>query len=127
MSGSGGGTPEEPEILRLSRQQLQAYCRADLDAFCACFHPEVEVLAAEGVQRMTGLAAFREQYARLFTHYREVTAEVTGRLVVGPHVVEHERWARVDRNTGERLGGEVLVRYTASEGKIRWVQFFAPE
>ena len=49
------------------------------------------------------------------------------RLVLGDHVVEHESWSRRARDTGVRTAGEVLVRYTAHEGAIRWVAFLRPE
>jgi hypothetical protein len=31
-------------IERLAQQQLDAYNRADLNAFVACYHPEVRIL-----------------------------------------------------------------------------------
>lgn len=113
-------------IETLATLQLAAYNRADLDAFCACFHADVTVLAADGGVRTRGMAAFREAYAGLFGGFRDVSATVDARVGLGPHLVERERWSRVDRHTGARSGGEVLVRYTEGDGLIRWVQFLAP-
>ena len=39
---------DEPRVLALSRRQLDAYNRADLEAFCECYHREVCVLDAAG-------------------------------------------------------------------------------
>lgn len=113
----------ESEILGLAARQLEAYNRSDLDAFCACFHEDVEVLAEDGAVQKRGMAEFRKSYGAMFAEHDAVVATVSARLVLGPHVVEHERWSRVRRSDGERLGGEVLVRYTAKDGRIRFVEF----
>ena len=107
----------------LARRQLDAYNRADLEAFCACYHPEVTVIDHRGQPSTVGMEAFRAGYGAMFAANRDVFAEVTERLLLPPHVVERERWARVDRATGVASGGQVLVRYTAQDGLIRWVEF----
>ena len=60
----------------------------------------------------------------MFSTFRDVRATVSARLALGPHVVEHEAWSRVSRETSDKQSGLVLVRYSAAEGRIRWVQFF---
>jgi uncharacterized protein (TIGR02246 family) len=122
MNGMSG----ESEVVALSIRQLSAYNAADLDAFCACYHPDVRVLEADGTVRTQGMDAFRARYAGLFSDYRDVRAEVDARLTLGPHVVEHERWERTHRQTGEHTAGEVLVRYTARDGRIALVAFLMP-
>ena len=117
---------DEPLILALAARQLAAYNRADLDAFCACFHPDVVVLGADGTTVRAGLAVFRERYAEMFAQHRDVHAEVTARVLLGEHVVEHEAWSRTERATGTARSGQVLVRYSEQDGLIRWVQFLAP-
>lgn len=112
-----------PPVERLSTLQLSAYNAADVDAFCACYHPEVVVMGHDGAVRMAGMAAFRESYGRMFAEHEGVGAAVDTRLALGPHVVERERWWRTNRATGVRTEGVVLVRYTADEGRIRWVEF----
>lgn len=109
-------------VLDLSAAQLAAYNRADIDAFCACFHPEVTVLDGEGTVTIAGMAAFRERYGTLFRDQATV-ATVDARVHLGPHVVEREQWSRTHRVTGEVASGEVLVRYTEADGKLRWVEF----
>lgn len=114
---------ETPAVLRLSIAQLAAYNAADLDAFCACYHADVRVLDADGNVTLAGMEAFRERYGTMFREHREVSATVSARLCLPPHVVEQERWSRVSLATGERSGGEVLVRYTEREGRLAVVEF----
>jgi hypothetical protein len=113
-------------VVGLAQLQLIAYNRADLEAFCACYHPEVTVLDAEGQVSLQGQVAFRARYGEMFATHVEVKAEVTERMVLEPHVIERERWSRVERATGLHRGGWVLVRYSEADGLIRWVQFLAP-
>lgn len=115
--------PHEPLVVTLARRQLEAYNRADLDAFCGCYHADIEVLDATGECTLRGADAFRGRYAAMFAAHAEVHGAVEARLVLGAHVVEHEVWSRRSRDTGERTSGEVLVRYTAHEGTIRWAEF----
>jgi uncharacterized protein (TIGR02246 family) len=117
-----GPRPDSP-VARLADTQLAAYNAADLDAFCACFHPDVAVLTADGSVRMAGMLAFREAYATMFARFTNVAAHVDARVALGRHVVEREYWSRVDRGTDERLEGAVLVRYSEQDGLLRWVQF----
>lgn len=116
-------TEDDPLVVQLSTRQLAAYNRCDLDAFCACYHPDIEVLDARGVVVRRGMAEFRAGYGEMFARHRDVHAEVDARLVASPHVVERERWSRVNLATGARTEGTVLVRYTELEGLLRWAEF----
>ncbi|MGA0173227.1 MAG: nuclear transport factor 2 family protein, partial [Phycisphaerales bacterium] len=86
------------QIESLAARQLAAYNAADLDAFCDCYHPEVRVLD-DLEERLVGIAAFRERYRDLFTRWT-FGAEVTQRLVLGPHAIDLERWWRIDPDQG---------------------------
>lgn len=114
---------EDPVVVALSKRQLAAYNRADLDAFCACYHPDIEVLDETGAVLRRGMDEFRPRYAELFARHRDVRAEVDERIVLGSHVVERERWSRVERDTGTEHSGVVIVRYTARDGLLRWAEF----
>lgn len=114
----------DPLIVQLSKRQLDAYNRADLDAFASVYHRDVQVLDASGAIVRDGMDAFRAAYGEMFARHRDVTATVNERIVLGPHVIERESWSRVERATGEHTSGEVLVRYTEKDGLIRWAQFF---
>jgi hypothetical protein len=76
-------------------------------------------------ERLVGIAAFRERYRDLFTRWT-FGAEVTQRLVLGPHAIDLERWWRIDPDQGQRSEGEVLVRYSLRDDRIGTVQFLRP-
>ena len=107
----------------LARRQLEAYNASDLKAFCACYHPDVRVLDADGSLVSEGIKAFRARYEPLFATV-VFGGTVETRICVGEHCMDHERWWRVDPETGVRNEGEVLVRYRAKDGRLIEVQFF---
>lgn len=109
-------------VSELAERQLDAYNDADLDRFCACYHPDVRVLDEDGRVVAEGQRAFRARYVALF----ETTfgASVDHRIAVGPHCVDHEHWWRLA--DGVKQTGEVMVRYRARDGLIDEVQFFKP-
>lgn len=111
----------------LAAAQLQAYNARDLDAFCACYAPDVRVLEADGRESLRGMEAFRTRYAALFRGWDEVGAAVDQRIVAAPHAIDDERWWRSRHSTGERSSGRVLVRYTVGPLGIHTVQFFPAE
>ena len=113
----------DSDCVRLAQAQLAAYCRADLDAFIGCYAPDVVVLDEEGKPTIEGREQMRERYGSLFAAHRDIHAEVHSRLALGRHCVDHERWSRVHRATGERSEGEILVRYTERGGLIAVVEF----
>lgn len=108
-------------IQALAARQLHAYNQGDLDAFVACYHPEVQVLEGEECT-VEGREAFRRRYEDLFAA-GGFGAEVPQRLVQGRHCVDLEQWWRLDRDSGARRGGALLVRYTERDGLIGTVQF----
>ena len=113
---------DEAPIASLATQQLAAYNAHDVDAFVACYHPEVQVLNHRGEDQVVGIAAFREQYTRLFASFDRIEAHVSHRLVLGDHIVERECWSRQTKQ-GEAQRGDVLVRYTLRDGLIGYVEF----
>lgn len=108
-------------IADLALRQLDAYNAGDLEAFCACYHPEVLVFH-DRVEAVTGLEAFRDRYRDLFERWT-FGASVSSRLVLGVHAIDLERWWRVDPESGLRSEGDVLVRYTLRDASIGVVQF----
>jgi len=106
----------ESVITKLAIEQLAAYNRADLDAFCACYHPEVRVFNGE-TEQPSGIDAFRARYVEMFAK-GGFGASVPKRISLGDHCVDLEHWWR---DGGKK--GEVLVRYTEKDGLIGVVQF----
>jgi hypothetical protein len=109
------------KIERLAQQQLDAYNRADLDAFVACYHPDVRVLSGDE-QTINSIDEFRERYQELFSEW-QFGATVPQRIALNTHCVDFEEWWRIDPSTGERSEGQILVRYEEREGLIGTVQF----
>ena len=108
-------------ITVLADRQLKAYNAADLEGFCACYHPQVRMFSGEDLD-CEGIEAFRERYAAMFER-GGFGASVPRRLVHGPHCVDEERWWRVDPESGERREGVLLVRYRLRDEQIGTVQF----
>ncbi len=108
--------PGNELIAKLATDQLAAYNRADLDAFCACYHPDVRVFNGDE-EKPRGIEAFRSRYAEMFAK-GGFSATVPKRITLGDHCVDLEHWSR---DNGKR--GEVLVRYTERDGLIGVVQF----
>lgn len=109
------------DIQTLAARQLSAYNTSDLDAFVACYHPEVRVFDDLELS-FEGRDAFRARYAPMFEH-GDFGGEVPQRVVMGIHCVDLEHWWRRDPETGERRHGSLLVRYTERDGLIGTVQF----
>lgn len=110
-----------PSIVTLAERQLAAYNRADLDAFCDCYHPDVVMMKGEDVV-CTGISAFRERYADKFAR-GGFGATVPSRVHSGRHCVDEEHWWVDNPDTGERTQGVLLVRYLERDGRIGRVQF----
>ena len=108
-------------IEQLAQQQLDAYNRSDLDAFVACYHPDVRVLNGDD-ESLNGIDEFRERYQTMFSEW-QFGASVPQRISLNTHCVDFEDWWRIDPNTGERSEGQVLVRYEERDGLIGMVQF----
>jgi hypothetical protein len=108
-------------IARLAEKQLDAYNQSDLDAFVACYHPDVRVWNGDE-QSIAGIDEFRERYQDLFSEW-QFGATVPQRISLSTHCVDLEEWWRIDPETGERSEGQILVRYEERDGLIGTVQF----
>lgn len=73
------------------QQQLDAYNARDLDAFLACYAPDVVVETAAGQRMMEGRDGMRAVYGPLFANSSDLRAEVVARIAVGEFVVDEER------------------------------------
>lgn len=117
------GSKNEQAIVLLASRQLEAYNRADLDAFCACYHPEVIVYDDQGQMSLQGAKAFRARYAPMFAQGK-FGASVPERIAMGEHCIDRELYWREAVEGREAAQGEVLVRYRLKENLIGEVQFF---
>ena len=110
-------------IATLASRQLEAYNQADLEAFCACYHPNVLVYDAQGKISVKGAEAFRSHYAPMFAQGK-FGAEVPERIIMGEHCIDHELYWREATDERKAAEGEVLVRYRLVDNLIGEVQFF---
>ncbi len=108
-------------IEQLAQQQLDAYNRSDLDAFVACYHPDVRVLNGDELS-ISGIDGLRDRYQSLFSEW-QFGASVPQRISLNAHCVDFEEWWRIDPSSGERCEGQILVRYEERDELIGTVQF----
>lgn len=114
---STGHRPED-----LAQRQLDAYNAKDLDAFCACYSPDVQVFRMPATAPVTsGLAAFRERYRTGPFAQPQVQAEVRTRVVMGSKVLDHEF---VHGRGADPQ--QVFALYEVQDGLITTVWFFQP-
>jgi hypothetical protein len=73
------------------QRQLEAYNKRDLDAFCACFHPEVAVTPLDPSRpKRNGMKEFREAYRALFEGSPNLRCEIVSRIVLEDSVLDEE-------------------------------------
>jgi hypothetical protein len=108
------------EAETLAQRQLDAYNVGDLEAFVACYTPDVEIFDLHsGELRMSGRDAMRDRYGKLFEANPEQKAELLNRIAQGSTVVDHERV--VGRADGKVVFAVAI--YQVEEGLIRRVWF----
>lgn len=107
-------------LLDLVKLQLAAYNNHDLDAFCACFHPEVRLYETDELVS-SGREALRERYAEMFAG-GGFGASVPDRVLTEKHCVDLERWW-IQMPGEDKEEGTLLARYTLLDGLIGSVQF----
>ena len=103
----------------LAQAQLDAYNAHDIDAFVACYHPDVEICDfPSGEPTLRGTAAMKERYGPLFER-GTLHAKVVSRVAKGQIVIDEERV------TGLRDGEEVhaVAIYEVEDSTIRRVWF----
>jgi len=110
--------PSEAE--RLAQAQLDAYNARQIDAFVACYHPDVEVFDLHtGALRFQGRPAMRERYGAQFERCPELHAELVNRIAMKDTVVDHEHV--VGLVAGEVV--EAIATYHIEDHLIRRVWF----
>lgn len=71
--------------------QLDAYNARDLEAFVACYAPDVVMEDGQGQVMLRGHEAMRGVYGRLFSGSPELNCRLVSRIRVGPYVLDEER------------------------------------
>jgi hypothetical protein len=98
--------------------QLVAYNAQDIDAFCACYHDDVQIEDGNGTVLSTGIAALRKGYAEMFARHPENRAAVVQRMRIGPWVIDEEQ---VTGRGGPAL--HAVAIYRLRDGRIASVRF----
>ena len=98
--------------------QLDAYNAQDVEAFVACYTPDVRIEDAAGTLQLLGQTAMRERYAKLFAEHPANRAEVLHRIHIGGHVIDHER---ITGRGPEPLFAVAI--YRVQDGLIHHVRF----
>lgn len=105
--------------LALIQRQLDAYNAQDLDAYVACYAPNVVVAGLNGAVTETGRDALRARYAKAFAAFPQNKAHLKNRIEVGGTVIDHEDVVRAPG--GEQF--EIIAIYTIKDGLIARVDF----
>ncbi|MCF3651574.1 nuclear transport factor 2 family protein [Synoicihabitans lomoniglobus] len=103
-------------------RQLEAYNRQDVDAFVACFSPDVEIVRDGSPDVQHGRETMRQNYAAMFARFPQNQATVTQRMVVGQHAVDEEL---VEGRDGPPF--RTIAVYTITAGLISHVRFLSCE
>lgn len=112
----------EVKIEDIADRQLQAYNSKDLDAFCKCYHNEIE-LFVDGDQKMAGMSNFRGHYERVFKSSPGLNAVIKERMVMNNHVIDIETISGKAGQVGEQ---KLTAKYSFKQGVISKVEFFIP-
>jgi imidazolonepropionase-like amidohydrolase len=123
MKGGEGFAPERiapdtPEDL--AQRQLNAYNARDLEAFLACYAPDVRVYTHPDALQCQGLEAMRQRYGRLFADRPRLHARLAGRISLGDTVIDREEVTGHDPD-GKTL--QAVAIYRMAGGLIREVRF----
>lgn len=108
-------------LLDLVRRQLDAYNNRDLDAFVACYHPEVTVIRLlTGETTDSGIEEFRAGYKLLFDSNPNLHCELKSRIVLADAVIDEEWVTGVSKYPN---GLHAVAIYTCQDGLINRVWF----
>jgi hypothetical protein len=110
-----------PQMTALVERQLQAYNRGDLEAFCECFHPQVQVnFLVSARPAFIGIDMLRAYYGMLFSANPELRCELRSRAVLDAAIVDEEI---VHGIAAFPLGLHTSVTYAFRDGVIDRVWF----
>jgi len=69
---------------------VRAYNEKDLDAYVACFSPDVEVFNASGVLMFKGADKLKDHFETFFQNNPKVKRRIIDRVVTGNKIMERE-------------------------------------
>lgn len=98
---------------------VRAYNEKDIDAYLACFSPDVEVYNAAGVLMCKGKDKLRESFEVIFRNQPDARRKILERINSGNRIVEREQVAGIN-GTPE---ASVTSVYEMENGLIRTFYF----
>jgi hypothetical protein len=105
----------------LIQRQADSYNSRDLDTFCACYHPEVEVYRNVGEPAsVKGISDFRKSYKERFESSPGLHCAIKSRIVLSKTVVDEEL---VTGLAGSSAPLHVVAVYSFRDGLISHVWF----
>lgn len=81
--------PKE-DMMDPMQAQLDAFNNRDLDAFLACYAPDVVIEGPDGAVLMRGHEQMRAMYGQLFAQSPALHCAVSGRIRVGHYAIDEE-------------------------------------
>ena len=110
--------PDGPEAL--AQRQLDAYNARDLEAFCAPYSEDVQIIGLDGKVHIHGKEAFKALYRDRFQKLTTLHCQLVKRMVVGNFVLDEE--AVTGASTSSDPIHAVAI-YEVKNGKIAVVRF----
>lgn len=108
--------PDGPEAL--AQRQLDAYNARNLEAFCAPYSDDVQIIGLDGKEQVRGKEAFKALYRDRFQKLTALHCQLVKRMVVGNYVLDEEAVT----GTGSDPIHAVAI-YEVKHGKIAVVRF----
>ena len=111
-----------PTPLEVVQAQLDAYNRQDVKAFAAQFAPEIKIYnrLGDSIPSLQGRQAVEKRYKELFDQYPKNYSTLTGRMVEGNYVIDHEVI------TGRERIARIMAVYEVLNGLITRCWFIRP-
>jgi hypothetical protein len=103
-----------PSPLSVVQAQLDAYNQQDIKAFVAVFAPDVKIYNQIGdtIPALEGREAVSKRYADLFAKYPNNYSTLSGRIVQGNYIIDHEVISGREQET------RIVAIYEVKEGLI---------
>jgi hypothetical protein len=108
--------PDAPEAL--AQRQLDAYNARDMEAFCAPYSEDVQIVGLDGKEQARGKEAFKARYRDRFQKLTALHCQLVKRMVVGNYVLDEEA---ITGTGGDPI--HAVAIYEVKNGKIAVVRF----
>ena len=110
----------QEQMLKLVESQERAYNARDLEAFCQCFHPEIEIQRLISGIGSKGIEKFREGFQQLFSSSPNLHSKIKSRIVLEFTIIDEE-W--ITGATNFPKGLHTVAIYGFRDGLIDRVWF----